>query len=143
MTKTIKTTTFILMSAIFFSGCDAVDDAVKETVNDVLSGDVDEATIRAKERVLILNNVNRTACVIIKNSFAENGNRKNAETLVVELGVNCATYGKIVGDPLELENDVLCTEESLSEWLEQGNNNIITNFDSAKGNKACVIGFDL
>jgi len=139
----MKKTTLILLGALLFSGCAAVDDAINDAVNDTLSGDVDTDTIKAKEKVLILNNVNRTACVVIKNGLSENGNRKNAETLVTEIGVTCATYGKIEGDPLEIENDTECAIESLSEWLSQESNENITDLEQAEGDKACVIGFDL
>jgi len=139
MTRTIKTTSLILLSALALSGCGSVD----EIINDVLSGDVTAETITAKERVLIINNVGRTACVTIKNGLAENGNRVNAETLVTELGVTCATYGKVAGDPLALELDVECAEESLSEWLDQESNGNITDFETASGDQACVVGFDI
>ncbi len=139
----LKKISLILLSALLFSGCSAVDDAINDAVNDELSGGVDTDTIKAKEKVLILNNVNRTACVAIKNGLAENGNRKNAETLVTELGVTCVTYGKTAGDPLEIENDTECAEESLSEWLDEESNGNITDLEKAQGDKACVIGFDL
>ncbi len=139
----MKKISLILLSALLFSGCSAIDDAINDVVNDTLSGDVDTNTIKAKEKVLIINNVNRTACITIKNGLAENGNRKNAETLVTELGVTCTTYGKTVGDPLEIENDTECAEESLSEWLDEESNGNITDLEKAQGDKACVIGFDL
>ena len=139
----IKKISLVIAGTLILAGCSAVDDAINDAVNDTLSGDVDTDTIKAKEKVLILNNVNRTACVAIKNSLAENGNRKNAETLVTELGVTCATYGKTAGDPLEVENDTECVEESLSEWLDEESNGNITDLEKAQGDKACVIGFDL
>ncbi len=129
----------ILLSALALSGCGAID----ELINETLSGDVTTETIAAKERVLIINNVGYTACLTIKNGLAENGNRVNAETLVTELGVKCVTYGKVAGDPLALELDVECAEESLSEWLDQESNGNITDFETAKGEQACVIGFDI
>ena len=133
----------VIISVLIFTGCSAIDDAINDAVDDALSGDVTAETIKVKEKVLILNNVNRTACVAIKNGLAENGNRKNAETLVTELGVTCATYGKTAGDPLEVENDTECVEESLSEWLDEESNGNITDLEKAQGDKACVIGFDL
>ena len=135
----MKNTTLILLSALLFSGCTAVDD----TINDALSGDTDTNIIAGKEKVLIINNVNYTACLVIKNNLSENENRNNAEVLVTELGVTCATYGKTEGDPLEIENDTECAIESLSEWLSQESNNNITDLEQAEGDQACVIGFDL
>jgi len=136
MTKKISV---ILLSALALSGCGSVDEAI----NDVLSGDVTTETIASKERVLIINGVSRTACVTIKNGLAENGTRENSETLVTGVGVTCATYGKIEGDPLALEQDTQCAVESLADWLDQESNGNITDFDSASGEQACVIGFDI
>jgi len=133
----------VIISVLIFTGCSAIDDALNDAVDDALSDGVTAETIKAKEKVLILNNVNRTACVTIKNGLAENGNRKNAETLVTKLGVTCDTYGKTAGDPLEIENDTECAEESLSEWLDEESNGNITDLEKAQGDKACVIGFDL
>ena len=135
----MKKISLILLAVLLFSGCSTIDDAI----NDALSGEVDTDTIKTKEKVLIINNVNRTACVTIKTALAENGNRKNAETLVTNLGVTCATYEKIEGDPLEIENDTECAEESLAEWLDEESNGNITDLEKAEGDKACVIGFDL
>ncbi len=133
----------VIISILIFTGCSAIDDAINDAVDDKLSGDVTTETIKAKEKVLILNNVNHAACLAIKNGLAENGNRKNAETLVTDLGVTCDTYGKKDGNPLEIENDTECAEESLSEWLDEESNGNITDLEKAQGDKACVIGFDL
>jgi len=133
----------VIISILIFTGCSAIDDAINDAVDDTLSGDVTAETIKAKEKVLILNNVNHAACLAIKNGLAENGNRKNAETLVTDLGVTCDTYGKKDGNPLEIENDTECAEESLSEWLDEESNGNITDLEKAQGDKACVIGFDL
>lgn len=139
MTKIMIKTSVILLSTLALSGCGSVDDII----NDTLSGEVTTETIASKEKVLIINNVGRTACVTIKNGLAENGTRQNAETLVTELGVTCATYGKVAGDPLALEQDTECAEESLVDWLEQESNGNITDLDTASGEQACVIGFDI
>ena len=128
------------MTILLFSGCSAVDDAINQTVNDALSGEVTAETIQMKERALILNNVNRSACVIIKNGLADIKDLNNPETLVTELGVTCRTYHKTAGDPTDL--DAQCVEESLSDWLELDNNGDIIDLESAQGDKACVIGFD-
>ncbi len=129
----------IALSTLAILGCDSVDEAI----NNILSGDATTETIAKKDRVLIIDNVSRTACVTIKNSLAKSGERKNAETLVTQMGVNCATYGKTEGNPLALEEDTQCTQESLSEWLEQESNGRIIDFNSAAGDNACVIGFNI
>jgi len=137
MTKT----SLILLCTMALSGCSTVDDVVNNAVNDTLSGEVTAETIRAKDKVLIINEVSLTACVVIKNGLVDAKGLQNAETLVTELGVTCATYGKETGDPTD--PDATCIEESLAEWLDQEDNKNITDLDSAKGEKACVIGFDL
>ena len=81
----------LLITAIFiFTGCGAIDDAV----NTVVSTGVDEDDIKEKEKVLIINEVSVTACATIKSGLLDAGDFRNAETLVTELGVTCATYGK-------------------------------------------------
>ena len=136
MTKTIKTTSVILLSALALSGCGSVD----EIINDALSGDVTTKTIAAKERVLIINNVSRTACVVIKEGLITDDDLINVETLVTELGVTCATYGKVKGEVTD--PDAACTEQSLTDWLDAGNTHIIESKD-ADGDQACVLGFDI
>jgi len=129
-----KTSLFIL-SAFLLLGCSTVDDAI----NDALSGDVTAETIALKERVVIINNVNRTACVTIKNGLISN-DFENPEVLVTELGVTCATYHKETGsitDP-----DAVCYVENLSDWLDHESNGNITDLETAQGDKACVIGAD-
>jgi starvation-inducible outer membrane lipoprotein len=134
-------TSLILLAALVCSGCSTIDDAINDAVNDTLSGDVTAETIQLKERALIINNVSLSACVAIKNGLVDAKGLKNAETLVTEIGVTCKTYHKKAGDPTDI--DAQCVEESLAEWLDQGDNEKITDLKSAQGDKACVIGFDL
>ncbi len=134
-------TSLILLAALVCSGCSTIDDAINDAVNDTLSGDVTAETIQLKERALIINNVSLSACVAIKNGLVDAKGLKNAETLVTEIGVTCKTYHKKAGDPTDI--DAQCAEESLAEWLDQGDNEKITDLKSAQGDKACVIGFDL
>jgi len=122
-----------------FTGCSAVDDAINTAVNDAISGDVTADTMKLKERVVIINNVNRAACFTIKNGLISN-DFENPEVLVTELGVTCKTYNKKDGsitDP-----DATCYEEDLVDWLEHESNGNITDLESAQGDKACVIGAD-
>ena len=135
MTKT----SLILLSAWALSGCATVDDAINGAVNDTLSGEVTTETIQLKERAIIINNVNLTACVAIKNGLVDAKGLENAETLVTELGVTCQTYNKTLGEVTD--PDAQCIEESLVEWLAL-NEGIIEDIESAQGEKACVIGFD-
>ncbi len=140
MTKTIKTTTFILLGALLFSGCSAVDDAVNNAVDGALSGDVTTDTIILKKRAIIIEDVSRTACVAIKNGLVDAKGLKNAETLVTDMGVTCETYKKKEGtltDP-----NAQCVKDSLVNWLDV-NEEITVDLEAAKGDKACVIGFDL
>ncbi|NOR55094.1 MAG: hypothetical protein GQ531_02690 [Sulfurovum sp.] len=132
----MKKTSLIVLSAIALSGCGAVDDIINET----LSGDVTTETIAAKEKILIINNVSYTACAVIKNGLVTDDDLNNAETLVTELGVTCQTYGKDTGDVLD--PDAACIEQSLSEWIDDGNIHIISKED-AEGTQACVIGADI
>ena len=137
MTKTI----LILLCALALSGCSVVDDAINSAVNDAVSGEVTTDTIKTKDKVVIINNVNLQACAVIKNGLVDAKGLENAETLVTELGVNCGTYGKEKGEATDPNSQ--CIEESLAEWLDQEDNENITDLDSAEGDKACVIGFDL
>ena len=130
MTKT----SLALLCTLALSGCSVVDDAVNGAVNDTLSGEVTEETMLGKDRVLIINDVSLSACVVIKNGLVDVKGLQNAETLVTESNVNCATYGKSRNE---------CIEESLAEWLDQEDNKDITDLESAQGDKACVIGYDL
>ena len=140
MTKTIKTTTFILLGALLFTGCSTVDDAINNAVDDTLSGDVTADTIILKQRAIILEDVSRTACVTIKNGLVDAKGLKNAETLVTDMGVNCETYKKKEGELTE--PDAQCVKDSLVNWLEF-NKEVTIDLEAAKGDKACVIGFDL
>ena len=132
----MKKISLIVLSALALSGCGSVD----EIINDALSGDVTTETIAAKAKVVIINNVGRTACVTIKNGLISN-DFQNPEVLIAELGVNCATYSKTEGsitDP-----NASCYEEDLADWLEHESNGNITDLDSATGDNACVIGADI
>ena len=134
-----------IVTVLMVSGCSAVDDAinnaVSEVVNDTASGDVAAETIKAKDKVLIINDISLSACVVIKNGLVNDDDLKDAVTLVTELGVTCATYGKTTGDPEDIDTE--CVEQSLIEWLEEEGHEEITDLDSAQGDKACVIGADL
>jgi len=139
MTKKTSLIIVSTLSTLFLLGCSPIDDAINEAVNGALSGDVTEETITLKERVVIINNVNRTACGTIKNGLISN-DFKDPEILVTELGVSCRTYHKETGsitDP-----DAVCYEEDLVDWLEHENNGNITDLETAQGDKACVIGAD-
>ena len=136
----MKKTSLIITTTLFLAGCATVDDAINETVNDALSGDVTAETITLKERVVIINHVNRTACVTIKNGLISN-DFKDPEVLVTELGVDCTTYHKEVGDITD--PNAVCYSEDLEAWLQNESNDNITDFESARGDKACVIGADL
>ena len=136
MTKTsLLATAFVL-----FTGCSTVDDAINDAVNDTLSGDVTADTMTLKDKVVIINNVNRTACVTIKNGLISN-DFKNPEVLVTELGVTCTTYHKETGEITD--PDAVCYEEDLVDWLDHESNGNITDLESAQGDKACVIGADI
>ena len=133
--------TALLITALFFTGCSAVDDAINNAVNDIISGDVTTETIREKDKVLILNEVSLSACTVIKNGLLSENDYRDAEILVTELGVTCATYGKIEGDPEEITSE--CIEQSLAEWLQEEGHEEIIDFETAQGDKACVIGANL
>jgi len=137
MTKTSLT---IVLSALFLLGCAPVDDAINDAVNGALSGDVTANTMTLKDKVVIINNVNRTACVTIKNGLISK-DFENPEVLVTELGVTCATYHKTKGSITD-ENPA-CFEEDLVDWLDHESNGKITDLESAQGDKACVIGADV
>ena len=136
----MKKISLVIVSALILAGCSAVDDAINDAVNDTLSGDVTTETIKEKDKVLIINEVSLSACTVLKNGLINDDDLKNAVTLVTELGVTCATYGKTAGSPEDIDTE--CVEQSLAEWLEEGHEEI-TDFDSAQGDKACVIGADV
>ena len=136
----MKKISLLATAFILFTGCSAVDDAINDAVNDALSGDVTADTMTLKDKVVIINNVNRTACVTIKNGLISN-DFENPEVLVTELGVTCATYHKTKGSITD-ENPA-CFEEDLVDWLDHESNGNITDLESAQGDKACVIGADL
>jgi len=130
----MKKISLVIAGALILAGCSAVDDAINDAVNDTASGSVTTETIKAKDKVLIINDVSLSACVVIKNGLVNDDDFKDAVTLVTELGVTCATYG----DPEDM-----CVEQSLVEWLEEEGHDEITDLDSAQGDKACVIGADV
>ena len=130
-----------IVSALIFTGCNTIDDAINNAINDTASGDVTAETIKAKDKVLIINDVSLSACVMIKNDLVKYDDLKDAVTLVTELGVTCATYGKTTGDPEDIDTE--CVEQSLVEWLEEEGHENTTDLESAEGDKACVIGADV
>jgi len=132
-------TSLTIAAALLFAGCAPVDDAINDAVNGALSGDVTADTMMLKERVVIINNVNRTACVTIKNGLISN-DFENPEVLVTDLGVTCTTYHKKTGSMTD--PDAVCYEEDLINWVNHESNGNITDFETAKGNYACVIGAD-
>ena len=139
MTKT----SLILISflpALFFLGCSPIDDAINEAVNDALSGDVTAETIALKEKVIIINNVNRTACVTIKNGLISN-DFKVRQDLARWAWATWRIYHKQTGDITD--PNAVCYEEDIVDWLDHESNGNITDLESTEGDKACVIGADL
>ena len=135
-----KTSLFIL-SAFLLLGCSTVDDAINDTVNETISGDVTEETIKAKDIVVVINNVSLAGCALLKQSIALDDRYENVETLVTEMGVTCATYDKTTGVPEEV--GTVCTEEDIAEWLARADYTAMPELDDVEGDKACVIGADL
>ncbi len=133
----MKKISLVIIGALLLAGCSAVDDAI----NDIVNGDVTTETIKVKDKVLIINDVSLSACVVLKNGLINDDDLKDAVTLVTELGVTCATYDKTTGDPED--SDTECVEQSLVEWLEEEGHENITDLESAQGDKACVIGADV
>lgn len=131
----------VIVTAFILAGCSAVDDAINDAVNETVSRDVTAETIKEKDKVLIINDVSLSACAVIKSGLVNDDDLKDAVTLVTELGVTCATYGKTTGDPEDIDTE--CVEQSLVEWLEEEGHEEITDLDSAQGDKACVIGADV
>jgi len=132
-----KKITLLITTIFIFTGCNAIDEAL----NDVVSGGVDTDTIKSKDKVLIINEVALSACAIIKTGLLDAGDFRNAETLVTEPGVTCATYGKTKGNPDNI--DAACRELSLAVWLEKEGHDIISDLGTAEGDRACVIGGDI
>ena len=127
----------LLISAIFiFTGCGAIDDAI----NTAVSAGVTKDDISEKEKVLIINEVSLKACAIIKTGLLDAGDFRNAEILVTEIGVTCATYGKSTGAPHDINAN--CRELALSVWLDNEGHDIIDKLSAAEGDKPCVIGGD-
>ena len=136
----MKRTSLFIVSAFLMLGCSSIDDAINDAVDGALSGDVTTDTIILKSRAIIIEDVSRTACVTIKNGLVDAKGLKNAETLVTDMGVTCETYKKKEGELTD--PDAQCVKDSLVNWLDV-NKNINIDLEAAKGDKACVIGFDL
>ena len=136
----MKKTSLFIVSAFLMLGCSSIDDAINDAVDGALSGDVTTDTIILKSRAIIIEDVSRTACVTIKNGLVDAKGLKNAETLVTDMGVTCETYKKKEGELTD--PDAQCVKDSLVNWLDV-NKNINIDLEAAKGDKACVIGFDL
>ena len=126
-----------MTAMLLFTGCGVIDDAV----NTVVSAGVSESDIRGKEKVLIINGVSVTACVTIKIGLLNAGDFRDAETLVTDLGVTCATYGKTSGDPSNI--DAACRELDLAVWLNEADHDLVDKLGAAEGDRACVIGGDI
>jgi len=125
----------IIASLLIFTGCGVIDDAV----NTVVSTGVDEDDMREKDKVLIINGVSVTACTTIKSGLLDAGDFRNAETLVTEQGVTCATYGKTNGTDIH----AACRELELDVWLLEADHELIEKLGAAEGDRACVIGGDV
>lgn len=136
----MKKISLFIVSAFLMLGCSSIDDAINDAVDGALSGDVTTDTIILKSRAIIIEDVSRTACVTIKNGLVDAKGLKNAETLVTDMGVTCETYKKKEGELTD--PDAQCVKDSLVNWLDV-NKNINIDLEAAKGDKACVIGFDL
>ena len=68
----MKKISLLATAFVLFTGCSAVDDAINDAVNDALSGEVTANTMKVKDKVVIINNVNRTACFTIKQGLISN-----------------------------------------------------------------------
>ncbi len=137
----MKKISLAIVSVLILAGCSAVDDAINDTVNEIVSGDITEDTIKAKDIVVVINNVSLSGCALLKQGIELDDNYKNVDTLVTELGVTCATYGKIAGVPEEA--GTICTEEDIADWLARADYTAMPDMNSIEGDKACVIGADL
>jgi len=135
-----KTSLFIL-STFLLLGCSTVDDIINDTVNETASGDVTEETIKAKDIVIVINNVSLAGCALLKQSIALDDRYENVDTLVTQMGVTCATYGKTAGVPEEA--GTVCTEEDIADWLAHADYTAMPDLDDVEGEKACVVGADL
>ena len=127
----------IVIAMLMFTGCGVIDDAV----NTIVSAGVSTNDIKEKEKVLIINGVSVTACATIKIGLLDAGDFRNAETLVTDMGVTCATYGKTNGDPSDI--DAVCRELALDVWLGEVAQDIIDQLGAAEGDRACVVGGDV
>ena len=127
--------TLLIASLLIVTGCGVIDDAV----NTVVSAGVDEDDIREKDKVLIINGVSVTACATIKTGLLDAGDFKNADTLVTEIGVTCATYGKTNGTDI----NAACRELDLDVWLLEADHDIVEKLNAAEGDRACVVGGDV
>ncbi|GEM_PF-4335748 len=137
----MKKTSLFIVSTFLLLGCGSIDDAINDTVNEVVSGDVTEETIKEKDIVVVINNVSLAGCALLKQGIELDNTYKNVDTLVTEMGVNCATYDKIAGLPEEV--GTVCTEEDIADWLARADYTAMPDLDSVEGDKACVIGADL
>jgi hypothetical protein len=137
----MKKNCLFILSAFLLLGCSTIDDAINDTVNETVSGDVTEETIKAKDIVVVINNVSLAGCALLKQSIALDDRYENVDTLVTQIGVTCATYGKTAGVPEE--TGTVCTEEDIAEWLARADYTAMPELDDVEGDKACVIGADL
>ncbi len=137
----MKKISLLATAFVLFTGCSVVDDAINDAVNETISGDVTEETIKAKDIVAVINNVSLSGCALLKQAIKLEDSYKNVDTLVTEMGVTCATYGKRSGIPGE--SGTVCTEENIADWLARADYTAMPNLDSVEGDKACVIGADL
>ena len=137
----IKKISLVISGVLILAGCSTVDDAINDAVNETISGDVTEETIKAKDIVAVINNVSLSGCALLKEAIELDNSYKNVDTLVTEMNVTCATYGK--GSGIPGESGTVCTEEDLAEWLARADYTAMPDLDSAVGDKACVIGADL
>ena len=137
----MKKISLLATAFVLFTGCSAVDDAINDAVNETISGDVTEETIKAKDIVAVINNVSLSGCALLKQAIELDDSYKNVDTLVTEMDVTCATYGKRSGIPGE--SGTVCTEEDIADWLARADYTAMPNLDSVEGDKACVIGADI
>ena len=137
----IKKISLVIAGTLILAGCSTVDDAINDTVNETISGDVTEETIKAKDIVAVINNVSLSGCALLKQAIELDDSYNNVDTLVTEMDVTCATYGKRSGIPGE--SGTVCTEEDIADWLARADYTAMPDLDSLEGEKACVIGADI
>ena len=138
----IKKISLLMISALLFTACSDSKTIVDDAVNNAASGDVTSETIKTKEKVLIVKEVSVTACVVLKNELLKDETYKDADTLIANIDVTCATYGKSSNGTLLYDTE--CIEQSFNEWIaEDPSRENIENIELAKGDRACVIGADI